>query len=68
LLTEPDEIAEQVRRLVTGAGVRADDGTTVPVTAESICVHGDTPGAARIAAVVRATIEAAGVVVRPFAS
>ena len=68
LLTEPEQIADQVRRLVTGEPVVADDGTAVPVTAESICVHGDTPGAVRIAQVVRATIEAAGVVIRPFAS
>jgi UPF0271 protein len=66
VITDPDSIAEQVRRLVTGQGVVAVDGTVVPVTAESICVHGDTPGAVRIAQVVRAEIEAAGVTVRPF--
>jgi UPF0271 protein len=67
VLTEPEAIADQVRRLVTGAGVVADDGSTVPVAAESICVHGDTPGAVRIAQVVRGAIEAAGLVIRPFA-
>jgi UPF0271 protein len=48
--------------------VLADDGTVVPVVAESICVHGDTPGAVRIAAQVRSAIEAAGSSVHPFAS
>jgi UPF0271 protein len=66
LLTEPDDVADQVRRLVTGSGVRADDGTLVPVEAESICVHGDTPGAVAIAELVRSTIEAAGSPVRAF--
>ncbi len=67
VLSEPDDVAEQVRRLVTGAGVIADDGTVVPIVAESICVHGDTPGAVRIAERVRAEIERAGSPVRPFA-
>jgi UPF0271 protein len=67
VLSEPDEVAEQVRRMVTGAGVIADDGTMVPIVAESICVHGDTPGAVRIAERVRAEIERAGSPVRPFA-
>jgi 5-oxoprolinase (ATP-hydrolysing) subunit A len=67
VITDLDRIAEQVRRLVTGQGVVAEDGSVVPVAAESICVHGDTPGAVRIAGVVRAAIEAAGASVRPFA-
>jgi UPF0271 protein len=37
------------------------------VHAESICVHGDTPGAVAMAAAVRAGLEAAGVSVRSFA-
>jgi len=68
LLTEPATIADQVHRLVTGQPVTADDETLVPVAAASICVHGDTPGAVRIAELVRATIEAAGATIRPFAS
>ena len=67
VLGDPDDVAEQVRRLVTGLGVIADDGTVVPVQAESICVHGDTPGAVRIAERVRAEIERAGTPVRAFA-
>jgi UPF0271 protein len=66
VITDPELIADQVRRLVAGPGVIADDGTVVPVTAESICVHGDTPGAVRIARTVRSTIESAGLSVRPF--
>jgi UPF0271 protein len=66
VITDPALIAEQVRRLMTGRGVLADDGTVVPVRAESICVHGDTPGAVRIAGAVRAAIEAAGGTVRSF--
>jgi UPF0271 protein len=66
VITDPDLIADQVRRLVTGPGVIADDGTLVPVECASICVHGDTPGAVQIARAVRAEIESAGVSVRAF--
>jgi UPF0271 protein len=66
VITDLELITDQVHRLVTGQGVIADDGTVVPVSAESICVHGDTPGAVRIAAAVRAAIESAGLSVRPF--
>jgi UPF0271 protein len=66
VLTDPDAVAEQVRRLVTGQGVVADDGGEVGVAAESICVHGDTPGAVGLARRVRATIEAAGLEIRAF--
>ena len=68
VLTDPAAVAEQVRRLVTEQAVLTADGTVRSVTAESICVHGDTPGAVRIAQQIRATIEQAGVSVRPFAS
>jgi UPF0271 protein len=66
VLTDPELIADQVRRLVIGPGVIADDGSVLPVKAESICVHGDTPGAVQIARTVRSVIEAAGWSVRPF--
>ena len=39
----------------------ATDGTRVAIRAESICCHGDTPGAVEIAAAVRRALEAAGV-------
>lgn len=66
VLTDPAQIAEQVRRLVAGEGVRALDGTVVPMAAESICVHGDTPGAVEIARTVRAGITASGGSVQAF--
>ncbi len=66
LLTDPEEAATQVLRLVQEHTVVAHDGTVVPVQAESICFHGDTPGAPRIVATARARLEAAGVSVRPM--
>jgi len=66
VLHDPGEIAKRVVRLVTDGVVTAIDGTEVEVEARSVCVHGDTPGAAAIAARVRHGLAAAGVELRPF--
>ena len=44
--------------------VIAIDGSIVRIDADTICVHGDTPGAADLAAQLRAGLEAAGVTVK----
>jgi UPF0271 protein len=68
LLTDPAEAAEQARRIAAEGVVRAHDGTEVRLQAQSLCFHGDTPGAPRIAATARGCLQEAGVVVRPLAS
>jgi UPF0271 protein len=66
LLHDPQEVTARVLRMVTDGKVTAVDGTDVHVTAESACVHGDSPGAVAMAEAVRAGLEAAGVQLRPF--
>jgi UPF0271 protein len=56
----PEAVAERVREFVTTGAVTSLEGEAVTVTAASICVHSDTPGAARIGPAVRAAIEEAG--------
>ncbi|WP_029289782.1 LamB/YcsF family protein [Cellulomonas sp. HZM] len=68
LVTDGDEVADRVLRIALDGRVRAVDGTDVAIDAESVCVHSDTPGAAALAAAVRARLESAGVDVRPFAA
>ena len=53
-------------RLAEDGTLSAVDGSTVRIRAESICVHGDTPGSAAMAAEVRAGLERAGVQIRSF--
>lgn len=60
-LTAPDEVAAQVRRLVTDSEVLADDGSRVKISFESLCLHGDTPGAPALAARIRQELTALGV-------
>jgi 5-oxoprolinase (ATP-hydrolysing) subunit A len=52
--------------MVTSGEVPAVDGTQVTISAESVCVHGDSPGAVQIAAAVRDQLKAAGVDIRTF--
>jgi 5-oxoprolinase (ATP-hydrolysing) subunit A len=67
VLTDPDVVADRVTRLVTTGTVQAADGSDLPVRARSVCIHGDTPGAVRMARAVRAALTAAGVSLVPFA-
>ncbi|MFK0073357.1 LamB/YcsF family protein [Arthrobacter woluwensis] len=66
VLHDIDRILDHVFRLVDGT-VRAVDGTVLPVTAGSICVHGDTPGAVAMAERIHRELTARGVVIQSFA-
>ncbi|WP_253904389.1 LamB/YcsF family protein [Arthrobacter sp. Br18] len=58
---------EHVLRIACEGRIRAIDGSLLQVQAESICVHGDGPGAADLAAAVRSALTRAGVAVAGFA-
>ena len=51
--------------MVTDRYVVASDGSRVPLEADTICVHGDTPGSADLAMSLRRALEGAGVCVKP---
>lgn len=67
VLREPAEIADRVAVMVRTGQVSAIDGSMIDVDAESICVHGDSPGAVQIATAVRRRLEAEGVTLEAFA-
>ncbi|MEU2664194.1 LamB/YcsF family protein [Micromonospora sp. DT46] len=67
LVTDPEEVAARAVRMATERSVVAVDGSVVPCPVESICLHGDTPGAVRCAELVRAALIDAGVTLTPFA-
>lgn len=54
-------VAERVVRAVTHGEVVASDGTRISVDFDSVCLHGDTPGAVAHAAGIRTALEQAGV-------
>jgi UPF0271 protein len=66
VLSDPDEVAERVARLVMDGVVVAEDGSSVRVDAESVCVHGDSPGAVAMARAVRERLAEAGRTPAPF--
>ncbi|MGC4932125.1 LamB/YcsF family protein [Gordonia sp. DT30] len=65
VLGDSREIADRVERMVSDGTVVAIDGTVVFVDAESICLHGDTPGAVRHARQVREALGRAGIAISP---
>lgn len=60
------EVAERVVKMVTHQCVTAIDGTTVPISAQTICVHGDTPGAVTMIKTIRAQLEEKGIQLKAF--
>jgi 5-oxoprolinase (ATP-hydrolysing) subunit A len=61
LIRDPAEAAKQALRMVERGTVIASDGSEVAVAPQTICIHGDTPGAPQIAAAVASTLRKAGV-------
>lgn len=61
VLEDPALVTEHVLRMATDSAVRTIDGSILKIHAESICVHGDSPGAVTMAAAVREALNAAGI-------
>jgi 5-oxoprolinase (ATP-hydrolysing) subunit A len=64
LLKNPGEAAAQAVQIVQQGSVIAADGSRVPLHAQTICIHGDTPGAPEIAAAINSALRTAGVELR----
>ena len=64
LHTDPRVAAAQAVSFVTEGGVRAHDGSFLPLEVETLCLHGDTPGAPAIAHAVREALAREGIAVR----
>lgn len=67
VLEDPAQVAEHVLRMATESAVRAVDGSILKIRTESICVHGDSPGAVAMAAAVKSALSGAGVSLAAFA-
>lgn len=66
ILESPEAVAERVLQVAESGSVTAIDGSTVQVGAESVCVHGDSPGAVAMARSIVARLESAGITVGGF--
>jgi 5-oxoprolinase (ATP-hydrolysing) subunit A len=66
VLTDPAGVAERGWRIATGSPIEADDGSPMVLNVDSLCVHGDTPGAVDVARELRAVLSARAVEVTAF--
>ncbi|MFK5634163.1 MULTISPECIES: LamB/YcsF family protein [unclassified Ornithinimicrobium] len=66
VLHDPEEISRRCVAMATGAPIADVNGDPLVLRPDSICVHGDTPGAVHIARSVRSALEGAGVGIAPF--
>lgn len=64
VIQDPPLVVSRSLRIVADRVVEAVDGTQIALLADTLCIHGDTPGADDLAARLRAGLEAAGVSVR----
>lgn len=61
VIDDPDAVVARALRMVREGAVQAIDGSVVPLRIDTLCVHGDTPGAAALAARLRKALEDAGI-------
>jgi UPF0271 protein len=66
LLSDPAKAAEQAVRMVMEGKVRTITGKVIDAKIQTICIHGDSPGADKIVAAVREALVKAGAVVKPL--
>ncbi len=65
VIHDPEAVVARVVRMATDRTVVAVDRSVVSLDLDTICVHGDTPGAADLAARIRSALEKSGVEVKP---
>ena len=64
VIHETEAVVARAVRMVRDRAVTALDGSVIPLEARTICLHGDTPGAADLARAIRSGLEKAGVEIR----
>lgn len=66
VLEDPEAVAARVLQMTTGQAISAIDGSDLRISAESVCVHGDSPGAVAMAVAVKRALDAAGINIKAF--
>jgi 5-oxoprolinase (ATP-hydrolysing) subunit A len=66
VIHEPATVVARAVAMVATGQVIATDGSRLDVHADTLCLHGDTPGSAELARQIRAALETAGVIVQPL--
>jgi UPF0271 protein len=68
VLHDPEAVAARVVRMVEDRAIVSVNGKRLPLSIDTVCIHGDSPGAVAMAQAVRARLAAAGIRIAPFAA
>ncbi len=68
VLHDPEAVAQRVLRMVQEQAIVSVTGKRLPLAVETVCIHGDSPGAIAMARAVRSALTAAGVNIAPFSA
>lgn len=68
VIKDPEKVAERALKMAREGEVISVDGSPISIEAQTMCVHGDTPGAVGLVRHIRETLEAGGVKVEPMGS
>jgi 5-oxoprolinase (ATP-hydrolysing) subunit A len=63
---DPEEVGDRAVRAVTENMVKTESGKDIEVASDSVCVHGDTPGAVRLAEAIARKLGENGIEIRPL--
>lgn len=63
---DPEEVGERVVRAITEGKVTTESGNDIEAASDSVCVHGDTPGAVKLAEAISRKLQESGIEVRPL--
>lgn len=66
VIDDPAAASDRALELVETGGITADDGSRVELAPDSLCLHGDTPGAVAIGRAVRTALERSGYRIEAF--
>jgi UPF0271 protein len=68
VIHDPEEVVRRAVRMAAAGGVTATDGSDIALRVDTICTHGDTPGAHELTRRLRAALEREGIAVAPVGS
>jgi len=68
VIHDPEKAAQRAVMITRDRRVISVDGSVIPLAAQTLCVHGDTPGCVPLLLAIRAGLEAEGIAIRPFAA
>lgn len=66
VIEDPQQVAARALTMAKEGVVKAVDGSTIPLSAQTLCVHGDTPSAVELVVSIRSALEREGITLGPL--